>query len=187
MLRAEVTPERMLRSIANVLAASGDYCIADVIDAHGRMRRIEIAHADPSRREKLRVAAQDVQHGERGRVARLLHDGGSEMVPSVTRAVATERLADIVLLRGELVRSYIAAPISVSGTPMAVLTLVRTQARHAFGADDLAFLDVIADWTGLGLENALRRELQPRASVAPPPASTTQPSEDPLRHVRLRR
>ncbi len=176
LLRAEGTPERMLRSVANVLAASGDYCLADIIDAHGRMRRVEIAHADPSRREKLRVAADDTRHAEDGRVARLLHDGTSEIVPSVTRTIASDRLADIVLLRGELVRSYIATAISVSGTPMAVLTLVKTQARHAFGACDLAFLEVVADWTGLGLENALRRELQPRASVVPPPLQPAQAS-----------
>ena len=176
MLRAEGTPERILRSVANMLAASGDYCIADIIDAHGRMRRLEIAHADPSRREKLRIAAEDVRHAENGRVARLLREGSSEMVASVKRGAASERLADIVLLRGELVRSYIAAAISVSGTPMAVLTMVKTQARHAFGAGDLAFLEIVADWTGLGMENALRRELQPRASVAPPPLEQAQAS-----------
>ena len=171
MLRAELSPERMLRSVASLLAVSEGYCIADIIDAHARMRRVEIAHADASRREKLRIAADDVRHGQHGRVARLLHHGGSEMVSVVSRAVATERLADIVLLRGELVRSYVAASISVSGTPLALLTVVRTQARRPFAADDLAFLEVVADWTGLGLENALRRQLQPRASVAPPPPS----------------
>jgi len=168
VLRAEVAPERMLRSVATVLAGSGDYCIADVIDAHGRMRRVEIAHADPSRREKLRVAAQDTSHTHDGRVARLLHSGSSEIVPAVTRALAGERLADIVLLRGERLRSYMAAAVSVSGSPMAVLTMATTHLDRVFGAADLAFLDVVADWTGLGLENALRRELQPRASVAPP-------------------
>jgi GAF domain-containing protein len=170
VLRAEVSPERMLRSVATVLASSGDYCIADVIDAHGRLRRVEIAHADPSRREKLRVAAQDSGHGHDGRVARLLRSGGAEIASKVTQALASERLADIVLLRDERVRSYMAAAVSVSGAPMAVLTIVTTRPEGSHSRDDLAFLRVVADWTGLGLENALRRELQPRASVAPPPA-----------------
>lgn len=176
MLRAEVSPERMLRSVATVLAGSGDYCIADVIDAHGHVRRVEIAHADPSRREKLRVAAQDTSHGHDGRVARLLRSGGSEIAAKVTQAVACDRLADIVLLRGERVRSYLAAAVSVSGEPMAVLTITTTQLGHVFGADHLAFLRVVADWTGLGLENALRRELQPHASVTPPATARTQTS-----------
>jgi GAF domain-containing protein len=171
VLRAEVSPERMLRSVATVLAGSGDYCIADVIDAHGRMRRVEIAHADPSRRERLRVAAQDTTHTHDGRVARLLESARSELVPAVSRAVASDRLSDIVLLHGERFRSYMAAAVAVAGSPMAVLTMVRTDAGRAFCSDDLAFLDVVAGWSGLGLENALRRELQPRASVAPPPSS----------------
>jgi len=170
VLRAEVGPERMLRSVATVLAGSGDYCIADVIDALGHTRRAEIAHADPSRREKLRLAAHDTVHAHDGRVARLLHSGTSEIVPAVSRAVAADRLADIVLLHGERFRSYMAAAVLVSGAPMAVLTMVTTQVGRSFGADDLAFLGVVADWTGLGLENALHRELQPRASVGPPPA-----------------
>lgn len=91
------------------------------------------------------------------------------MVGTVTRAVAADRLADIVLLHGERFRSYMAAPVSVSGAPMAVLTMVTTRVGCTFGAGDLAFLALVADWTGLGLENALRRELQPRASVGPPP------------------
>lgn len=167
VLRAEVAPERMLRTVATVLAGSGDYCIADVIDAHGGLRRVEIAHADPSRRERLRVAAQATSHGQDGRVARLLRSGSSEIVPAVSRAIAGARLADVVLLRGERFHSYMAAAVSVSGAPMAVLTMVTSHAGRVFDADDLALLGIAADWTGLGLENALRRELQPRASIAP--------------------
>jgi GAF domain-containing protein len=169
VLRAEVAPERMLRSVAIVLAGWGDYCIADVIDGSGRTRRVEIAHADPSRLEKLRVAARDTRHPQDGRVARLLDGGPPELVPSVTRALAADRLADIVLVHGERFRSYMATAVSVSGAPMAVLTMVSTHVGRSFGADDLAFLGVVADWSGLGLENALRRELQPHASVLPPP------------------
>jgi len=162
VLRAEVGPERMLRSVATVLAGSGDYCIADVIDALGRTRRAEIAHADPSRREKLRLAAHDTVHAHDGRVARLLHSGTSEIVPAVSRAVAADRLADIVLLHGERFRSYMAAAVLVSGAPMAVLTMVTTQVGRSFGADDLAFLGVVADWTGLGLGE----RIAPRAPAA---------------------
>jgi GAF domain-containing protein len=46
--------------------------------------------------------------------------------------------------------------------------MVATRTARSFGADELALLATVADWTGLGLENAVRREAQPRASVAPP-------------------
>ncbi|MDB4933822.1 MAG: hypothetical protein JWP87_794 [Labilithrix sp.] len=158
----------MLRSVAALLARSGDYCIADVIDAHGKVRRLEIAHADPSRRERLRVAADDTTHGPNGRVARLLQTGRPESLAHVSRAARARDLADIVLVHGETFCSYMAAAVWVSGAPMAVLTMVATKPARSFGTDELAELAVVSEWTGLGLENALRRELQPRASVAPP-------------------
>ena len=169
LLRAEVNPERMLRSVAALLARTGDYCIADMTDDQGVLRRLEVAHADASRREKLRIVAAETLLGTRGRVASLLAGGGSERIAHVTRGAAAGTLADIVLLANERVSSYMATSVSVSGAPLAVLTIVSVRATRRFTPEDLAFLAVIADWTGLGLENALRRQLQPRESVAPPP------------------
>lgn len=172
ILQGDLTAERMLRAVAVHLANGGDYCIADMIDRHATLRRIEIAHADPSRRERLRVAADETRFEPDGRVASLLASGGAEVVSRVTRAGAV-RAADIVLLQGETFGSYMAVSIKVSGAPMAVLTMVACQASRQFDADELGFLKVVGEWTGLGLENALRREREPRASrgsVAPPSA-----------------
>jgi GAF domain-containing protein len=168
ILSTDLPAERMLRAVAAHLASGGDYCMADVIDRDGTLRRLEIAHADASRRERLRVAADDTRLDPQGRVAALLRSGGAEVVPRITRATSA-RASDIALLQGDTFGSYMAASISVSGAPMAVLTVVASQAGRQFDADDLAFLRVIAEWTGLGLENALRRGRQQRTSVAPPP------------------
>lgn len=158
----------MLRSVAGLLAQYGDYCIADVIDDHGVLRRIEIAHADPSRRHRLRVLAEDTKLAPQGRVALLLARGRGELTARVTRAALTGALADVTLLADEKPSSYIATVVTVSGGPIAVLTTLATHPARRFDADDLAFLDAIGEWSGLGLENALRRQLQPRTSVAPP-------------------
>lgn len=167
ILQSDLTAERMLRAVAAHLAKGGDYCIADMVDRQGTLRRIEIAHADPSRRERLRVAADETRFEPDGRVAALLGGGGAEVVGRVTKAGAV-RAADIVLLQGETFGSYMAVSISVSGAPMAVLTMVASQSGRQFDADELGFLKVVGEWTGLGLENALRRERGPRTSVAPP-------------------
>jgi len=167
ILQSDLNAERMLRAVATHLANGGDYCIADMIDQSGRLRRLEIAHADPSRRERLRVAADRTQFDPEGRVRALLSAGGAEVVGRVTRAAAA-KASDIVLLQGETFGSYMAVSITASGAPMAVLTMVTCQAGRQFDADELGFLRVVGEWTGLGLENALRREQQTRASVAPP-------------------
>jgi GAF domain-containing protein len=168
LLRAHVDPERMIRSVTTLLAVEvGQYCISDLLDRRDVLRRVEIEHADPSHRARLRAVCEDTTFEEGGRVARLLARGGSELLPRVSDEARTTDLRDIVLLRDERVKSYMAVAVVASGTPIGVLTLVTTQGTRRFGKDDLALLEEIADWTGLGLENALRREAQPRTSLLP--------------------
>src|SRR5688572_21365827 len=114
ILRSAVEPERMLRTIASLLAVElGQYCIADIVDRHGRVRRVEIGHADASRRAALRVSCEDADPSTSGRIDRLLGSASSEIMPRVTESARTKNLADLVLLPGETVRSYMAASISV--------------------------------------------------------------------------
>lgn len=171
ILRAPVEPERILRSVANLLAVEiGQYCILDVVDERGAIERLDIEHADSSRRARLQVACQDAKFEPGGRVARLVSSGRSELTPRVEGARA-RAVADIRLLEGERVRSYVAAPISVNGATIAVLTLVVTSGTRRYDENDQGFLCAVADWTGLAIENALRRAAQPRAST--PPRRTT--------------
>lgn len=168
LLRARVDPERMLRSVTSLLAVEiGQYCIADVVDAHGGLRRLEIEHADPSRRARLRVASEDAVLEPNGRVARLAATGGSEVMGRVTEGAKSRSLGDIRLLDGDRVRSYMAAAVPVNGATMAVLSLVVTNGTRRYDDADLGFLVNVAEWTGLGLENALRREPQARATLPP--------------------
>jgi GAF domain-containing protein len=169
LLRAPVESERMLRSVMTLLAVElGQYCIADLLDEHGTRKRVGVEHADPSYRARLRHVCDDASLPAGGRVARMLARGGSELVPRVTEATRARAVGDIVLLGGEKVRSYMASTVFASGTPVAVLTLVTSLGTRRYGRDDLAVLEEVADWTGLGLENALRRELEPRRSLLPP-------------------
>jgi GAF domain-containing protein len=169
ILRAHVDPEKMLRGVAQLLAVEiGHFCLVDVVDRRGAFRRLEIQHADASLHARLRVACDDTRFSPGGRVARLFEVAGSELVARVTDGVRKGRLADITLVRDEGVKSYMAAAVVVNGAPMAVLTLVATHGTRRYDADERAFLEEVADWVGLGLENALRREAQPRTSLAPP-------------------
>lgn len=167
----------MLRSVAALLATGSDYCIADVTDHQGVLRRLGFAHADVRLHPQLEIAADDAVFPRNGRVARLLASGGSERMARVTDAARRGALADIVLPNGARPMSYMSAAVWVCGAPMAVLTVVSALAQRNFGAEDLEFLVTIAEWIGLGCENALRRELQPRASIAPPAQAENRPVE----------
>ncbi len=174
LLRAPVEPERMLRSVARLLAAdSRQYCIVDFIGREGVLSRLEIAHADASLRARLRVVCDGTLLLPNGRVPRLLGRGDSEVVPDVGDALRARALADIVLDTDDPVRSYMATTVAADGEPVAVVTLVTTRGGKRYSADDLATLESIVGWVGLGLENAIRRELQPRTSVVPPIVKST--------------
>jgi hypothetical protein len=168
LLRAGADPERMLRSVTRLLAVEvGQYCLCDAIDREGNLRRLAIEHADPSRRTRLRVACDDTVFEANARTPRLLAKGGAELMGRVSDHTRVRGLSDIVLLPEERVRSYMAAVVDVTGSPMAVFTMVVTRTTRRYSAPELALLKDVTDWVGLGLENALRRELEPRASVVP--------------------
>jgi hypothetical protein len=160
LLRAPSDPENMLRSVARLLASEiGEYAIADVVDpAHG-YKRIEIAHADASLRARLRVASADANIKAAPRIARVCRAGAGELVARVT-PTSRARVTDLVLPDGADVRSYVSGLVSVFGAPWAVLSLVATNGALRYGESDLSFLGGVADWCGVGLENALRRELE---------------------------
>lgn len=177
----------MLRSVARLLAVEiGQYCVVDVVDRRGSIRRLVIEHPDASRQGRLRVACDDAELDAEGRVARLFERGGSELTARVTEAVRARQLGDVVLLKDDVVKSYMAAAVVVNGSSMAVLTLVATHGTRRYDEVERAFLEQIADWTGLGVENALRREAQPKTSVAPPPGDDEAPASRrrvPARHA----
>lgn len=165
----------MIRSVTSLLAVEiGQYCIADVVDRRGGLKRLEIEHADPSRRARLRVACEDAVFEANGRVAKLVASGGHECVGRVSDAARARSFGDVQLLDGEKTRSYMAAAVQANGSVVAVLTLVVAHGTRRYDDADLAFLVSVADWLGLGLENATRREsghatrTAPRRSSVPP-------------------
>lgn len=174
----EATPEDLLRATARVLAAAfGDYCVADMIDRRGSASRLVIAHPDESRFVKLDVAVELARKelAVNVRIERLLAIGTGEMMARVGAGYRARSLGDLLLLAGVDVQSYMASIVWTSGAPIGVLTMARAHALKRYRDDDHAFLDAAAEWTGLAMENALRRERQPRASGSPPALSSRPP------------
>jgi GAF domain-containing protein len=128
----------MLRSVAQLLAVEiGEYCVLDVVDTRGAMRRIDIQHADPSRRARLRAECDDVARHH----------------------------APLTDVEGARVRASVSAAVTTSGATRAMLSLVATSGARRYDHDDRATLTAVAEWTSLGLENALLRAHTHQASV----------------------
>jgi GAF domain-containing protein len=169
LVRAQVSPERLVRSVARLLAVEiGQYAVADLVDREGILRRVHIEHADPREAPRLRAICDATILLPTGRIPRLLARGGSELVSNVSDTVRARSLSDLAIAH-DPVRSYVASTVVVDAEPIGVITLVSARRARRYTQDDATLLEAVADWVGLGLENALRREAQPRASVLPPP------------------
>jgi len=154
----------MLRAAAMLLATEvGHYCVVDVID-RSAVRRIEIAHADASRGPRLRVLCDDAKPSTT-RIDRVL-EHGSELTARVTEARA-RALVDLHFSPRESIGSYMAATVIACGSPMAVLSMVVVNGRRRYDEGDLALLTAVADWLGLGLENATARMQVSEGRVRP--------------------
>lgn len=188
LLRSRDAPDRTLRAVGGLLALElGEYCFVDVVDKNGVLQRLAIEHPDASRVVKLEVAAASMVLSPVGRAARLLGQGAGELSSRVTEAYRERALADITLLKGEAPRSYMASVVIVNDEPVAVLTLVSTHPVRRYREDERAFVDAVAEWTGLALEGPLRKEREPRATLPPPSGVAAQGKRPSVAPPRMKR
>jgi GAF domain-containing protein len=152
----------MLQQVARLVACSlCEFCIVDLAD-EGRVRRIEIAHADASLVDRLRAAADAFESKPGGRIERIFATGEAELVSKERSSSTPRRVPAQDMMSGIHTRSrdfwdgftpasYLSVPILVFGEVAAVLTLA-SRRPSALDADRLAFAVEIAGWCGLALE-----------------------------------
>lgn len=178
LVGAPVPPEGMLDAVAALLATEiGQYCVIDAAtpleDAPARRpKRLAMSHADPRRRVQLSLARTDADLEGSPRHAKLSApnkhgEPAVELVSEVSEATRRRLLADVTLPDDEVPRSYMAAAVRVDGAAYVIVTLLIATGARRYDAGDLAVLRSVADWLGLGLENALRRRGQLGAARAP--------------------
>ena len=151
----EATLERLSRLS---VAALADYCIIDLADADGAVRRVAASHSEPARQplvERLREYPPD---GERAvGVSKVLRTGEPLVVPEVTDEVLASMTRDeehAGLLRELGLKSFIAVPLVARGRTIGALTFASTRARREYTAEDISYAQEIASRAALAIENA---------------------------------
>ncbi len=148
-----------LQQIADLVVPElADWCVVDVIDEEGNIRRLAVAHADSEAREDLRLLKEYAPCWDREEgVASVLREG----VPKLHT-----RVSDDVLLRiaqderhGSLLRrlglgSMVSVPLIARSRILGALTLVFGHSERSYGLEDLAFAEELAGRAGLALDNA---------------------------------
>lgn len=162
--------EATLRSLVGLLVPGyADMCVVDLVTGRGVVQRVEVAHADPTRREladRLR-AYPDAHSWYITRDA--IRTGKPVLVAEVTDApwrAHTEDAEHAELLRALGISSYVAVPLVARGHVLGALALCQGDAAQPYGPADLAFAVAFARAAALAVDNARLYRMEQRAVQA---------------------
>jgi signal transduction histidine kinase/GAF domain-containing protein len=164
MVGTSLDDEATLRGLADILVPDvADFCLVDLIEADGQVRRVAGIHTDPGLASVMTEAIADPPTpGGPGDVAAALADGRPRLVGSVRRSVPWSRRDPVraTRLRKLGLRSLMIVPLVGRAGVLAAVTVGTTRAEQRYDEDDLAFAMELAHRAATAIENArLYREL----------------------------
>ncbi|HET6898799.1 MAG TPA: response regulator [Vicinamibacteria bacterium] len=150
--------ETLAKLVHLAVPTLADWCVIDVLDEHGRPRRLAVGHARPED-EALAEEMKGFAPGLEGRrpEARLLHPGESALLV----ADARERLDELAedeshraLLERLGPRSMMVVPIVSRERTLGVMSLLSTTSGRVFARDDLDLAEELGRRAALAVDNA---------------------------------
>jgi signal transduction histidine kinase/ActR/RegA family two-component response regulator len=136
-----------------------EWCLVDLLDVDGILRRMAIAHGDPSQEESARTIFQrwPFSPGSEEGPRHVLRTGCSHLVSALTDDMLTRGVQEPALvarIRALGLRSYIGVPLTVRGKPLGVLTFLAAESGRRYGANDLAAAEDLAHRAAIAVENS---------------------------------
>jgi signal transduction histidine kinase len=151
----ETTLERVAWLAVPTLA---EWCLVDVLEDDGEIRRVEVAHADPARAGDaalLRGYPPDRRASDG--IARVLRTG----VPELIREVRDDRLPAVTrdarhqaIVQSLGVRSLMRVPLLARGRTLGAISLISTDPNRHYTATDLALAEELGRRCAVAVDNA---------------------------------
>jgi len=143
-----------------------DWCVVDLLDDDGELRRLAVVHADP---DKVAFAREySTKYG-----LRRDHPAGAYQVLRTGRSILHARVDDqalraaardpehLAIMQSLGVRSIMAVPLTAGSSTFGVMSFALGEGERTYDHDDLAFAEDLARRASLGIENArLYRQAQ---------------------------
>lgn len=169
-LASSLDPSQTLQQVADLCVPElADWCALSLPDAHGQLRAVAVAHADPDKvllaqrvAERYQVSLNEpggAAHAFREQTAQCTNDITDEML--VAAAQDEEHLH---ALRGLGMRAALVAPMTIAGRSIGVLSLVSAESGRSFGEEDILLAGELARRAATAVENA--RLYTERSSIA---------------------
>ncbi|MCY1075380.1 sensor histidine kinase [Archangium lansingense] len=176
--------QAFLSSVSETLASSLDYedtlahvvqravpmlgegCLLDMVEPEGPMRRLAVAHVDPTRAELAWELARSYPQWreDAGGPGAVVRTGKTELLEDVSDEWLIEYARDarhLELLRKTGVSSVLTVPLHARGRTLGALTFFHCCARHRYDPEDRLLAEDLARRAALAVDNArLYREAQ---------------------------
>ena len=136
-----------------------DWCVVDMLDDDGRLKRVGTAHVDPAKVDVARTLQERFpEHADTpGAPRHVLKTGQAAMVSGITdemlvhAARSREHLETLRLLQ---LHAYISVPLVANGRSLGVMTFVTAESRRSYDHEDLLVAQAVAERAALAVDNA---------------------------------
>jgi PAS domain S-box-containing protein len=160
ILSSTMDLEQTLEGVARLaIPGLADWCAVDLVDEHGHVGVVAIAHADPAKIEFARLLRERYPPdlGSSAGIGAVLRTG----VPEHVRSISDEELVTsarddehLAMIRSIGLRSILILPLGPRDDPIGTLTLVTSEQERAFGESDIALARELARRATTAIENA---------------------------------
>jgi signal transduction histidine kinase len=152
--------EATLTTVAGMsLPYLGAWCIVDVLDPGGEVRRVTVAHPDPDKQDAARRLHEEYppRTGDLIGAPRVIRTSRPEMVfdvPDEALAATAHDDAHLALLRRLGIRSYVIVPMVARGRVLGAMTFVTAEVERRFGDIDVVMAEDLARRAAMAVDNA---------------------------------
>jgi PAS domain S-box-containing protein len=136
-----------------------DWCAVDLLDEGGQIRRLAVAHADPSKVEwaaELERRYPADPEAPRG-VPHVLRTGESELyteIPDELLVAAAQDDEHLRIMREMGFTSAMVVPLPARGRTLGAISFISEESGRRYGPEDLAFAEELARRCALAIDNA---------------------------------
>ncbi len=157
LLSSSLDSDRVLGQLTRlVVPALADWCVIDLLEADGRVRRVAGSHRDPTRQDLVDRLIRIVPN-ERTPSAEAMRTGGVVAAPAMDPAYADSMARDEehrAIIRGLKAGSYMAVPLFARGRIVGAITFVYAESRRVYDGEARLLAEAVARRAGLAIDNA---------------------------------